>query len=400
MLLASLSLSSTMIFSQSFTALSGSSSSNPSSNLTTAQLATIKTKLDCVDGFKAFDPNRHKEVYKFGIHITTDEKEARSMYGKIFGEYLTATAGQRFEPPIKFETVPLYSWGIQAGAEAEELDFFFANSGLYSCIGLDTGAQPLVTTVSRLTVRGHTFDLDVNAGVIATREDRDDINSIEDLKGKIIGAGSISMVNAAQTQFYEMIKAGLSWAMDPQQVVFTHDQDQVVAGILSGEFDVGFIKTNQLEQYLDADGMPVDAKHFKILVPQTYVMDDGNLFPFLHSTDVYPESPVAALPHVSADISEEVQAALIALGEHMAVGEKYQECLTELEDLSTCENLPFPQAFVAGARCDTTKELALLALEAGGNAEVGGYRSSRSYFQLRTMQDAAGFLERNTRGHW
>jgi hypothetical protein len=87
-----------------------------------------------------------------------------------------------------------------------------------------------VTTVARLEVRGRTFDLDVFGGVIATQADNDEINSILDLKDKIIGAGSISMVNAAQTQFYQMVRAGMSYVMDPKQVVFTHNQIEVVDG--------------------------------------------------------------------------------------------------------------------------------------------------------------------------
>ena len=100
-----------------------------------------------------------------------------------------------------------------------------------------------MTTVSRLEVRGRVFDLDVYGGVIATRADNEAINTILDLKDKIIGAGSTSFVNAAQTQFYEMVKAGMSYVMDPKQVVFTHNQDEVVDGILSGEFDVGECST-------------------------------------------------------------------------------------------------------------------------------------------------------------
>lgn len=109
---------------------------------------------------------------------------------------------------------------MENGIANREIDFFVANPGLFTCIGIESGAQALATTTARLEVRGHTFDLDVYGGVIATREDRDDINTIQDLKDKIIGAGSISMVNAAQTQFYEMVRAGMSYVMDPKQVSF------------------------------------------------------------------------------------------------------------------------------------------------------------------------------------
>jgi hypothetical protein len=107
--------------------------------------------------------------------------------------------------------------------------------------------------------------------VIATRSDRDDINTIEDLVDKIIGAGSITMFNAAQTQFYMMVRAGLSWVMSPRQVVFTHNQAEVVEGILSGEFDVGFVPTGEIERFKDENGKNVDTNRFKILNPKIFV---------------------------------------------------------------------------------------------------------------------------------
>ena len=47
------------------------------------------------------------------------------------------------------------------------------------------------------------------------------INSVEDLKDKIIGAQSISDFAGAQVQFYVMAQNGLDYIMDPKQVVFT-----------------------------------------------------------------------------------------------------------------------------------------------------------------------------------
>jgi hypothetical protein len=79
----------------------------------------------------------------------------------------------------------------------------------------EVGAQPLVTIISRLEARGHTYELDVFGGVMATRADNDEINSIYDLKDKIIGAGDINQIMGGQLQFYEMEKAGMSYVMDP-----------------------------------------------------------------------------------------------------------------------------------------------------------------------------------------
>lgn len=199
-----------------------------SENMTNAEDdLDISSKITCTSGLRPFNPRQHKSTYKVAVDAIRGLDEARDAYNEIFQHYLTETAGRRFDPPIQFEMIPVNSWDLMNGAEAEEVDFFFANPGLFTCVGINAGAQPLVTATSRVKVRGHTFDLDVFGGVIATREDRDDIDTIYDLKGKIIGAQSIAVLNGGQTQFYEMVTAGMSYVMDPKQVVFTYNQNAV-----------------------------------------------------------------------------------------------------------------------------------------------------------------------------
>ena len=75
---------------------------------------------------------------------------------------------------------------------------------------------------------------------------------------------------------------------------------------------------------------------------------------------------MAALNHVPKDVAEEVQDALIALQSHA-------KAQTQAE-----KNLPWNPS-----RCDTSPELAQLALEAATNGNLAGFRSSRSYFEVR-----------------
>jgi hypothetical protein len=102
-----------------------------------------------------------------------------------------------------------------------EIDFMYSDTGLYSCIGVEWGGQPLATSISHLTARGRQFDLDVFGGVMFTRADNVNVNSVLDFKDKIIGAQSISDFAGAQVQFYVMYENGLDYIMDPKQVIFT-----------------------------------------------------------------------------------------------------------------------------------------------------------------------------------
>jgi hypothetical protein len=76
----------------------------------------------------------------------------------------------------------------------------------------------------------------------------------------------------------------MSYVMDPKQVVFAKDQSAVINGILSREFDVGFVRTDVIERVKDANGKSINPDLLKIIDPKIFILEDGNLFPFLHST--------------------------------------------------------------------------------------------------------------------
>lgn len=160
----------------------------------TLDVYSAMTDTDCLAGLHTFNPLSQKPVYRVGVHAIRGEEAAFAEYNKVFSDYLTATAGQRFDPPLQFEMVPVTFQGLFDAVEKEEIDFFYANPSIYSCVGTEVGAQPLVTITSKLEVRGHSYELDVFGGVIFTRAGNDEINTILDLKDKIIGAGSISMM--------------------------------------------------------------------------------------------------------------------------------------------------------------------------------------------------------------
>lgn len=345
-----------------------------------------------------FDPFIHKHNYTIAVHATRGLESAFNEVEKVFSQFLSATAGQRFDPPIQFNVVPYYFDGLFTAIENEEMDFLYANPGVYSCVGTQVGATALTTVIKRLDTRGRTFDLDVYGGVIAVRHDNDEVNTIVDLKDKIIGAGGIIDLMGGQMQIYEMGRAGLSYVNDPMQVIFTKDQIDVVRGVLSGRFDVGFIRTDQIELTKDEYGNPIDPDLFKIIEPKIYVMDDGELFPFLHSTNIYPEWPFAALPSVPQDVSLEVQHALMTFDKYSLAGQELKACL-EGNSTMDCESFSATD-LVADPPCDLTNEMAELAEAAFHDSHITGFRTARSYFELRSMQAEAGFLVQDEKNDW
>jgi len=127
-------------------------------------------------------------------------------------------------------------------------------------------------------------------------------------------------------------------------------------------------------------------------------------YPFMHSTDIYPEWPLAALEHVNPEVSEEVQNALLAIGKHAKLGKALNAC-EELHNETFCTDdtlMPFPDSFdpEESARCDTTRALAKFARECSQFGNFTAFRPTRSYAEPRTMLQAAGFMQQDERGKW
>jgi len=345
------------------------------------------------------DPYRHKSSYTVAVHAVRGFDITVQEVHTVFSDYLTATAGQKFDPPIQFEMLPLGYSELIPKIENDEIDFLYSNPGVYSCIGTQVGATALATVVKSAVVRGRHYDLDVYGGVMAVRYDNNAINSIRDLKGKIIAAGGIVDLMGGQMQVYEMENAGMSYVNDPKQVVFTNNQYDIVLGVIDGSFDVGFVRTNQIEVTTDTHGVLVDPDLFKILEPKTYIMESGELFPFLHSTHILPQWPFAAMPNVASDVQEAVQIALMDLGYYVLMGQ-LQECSTtslNQNQSDWCNELAL-KATALRTPCDATEDLVQLALEASQKSQISSFRTALSYFKLRTIQQEAGFLVQDEDG--
>jgi guanylate cyclase len=213
-----------------------------------------------------------------------------------------------------------------------------------------------------------------------------EINRLDDISGKIVAAAAISSFGGGQMQFREMQNAGLSYINDPKQVVFTGDQAAIVKGVINGDFDVGFVRTDQIERTIDDDGNPIDGSLLKVLEPKDNKIDDQP-FPFAASTRLYPEWNLGALDFVPSDVSAEVQAAMLALHEHSLVGKAIEKCLasnttSNTTGLNSCEDLT---ELAPEARCDTTKEVAEVANRAMTNGGYAGFRTTQSYSDIRAM---------------
>ena len=125
--------------------------------------------INCTHGLREFNEHKQKRVYTVGVHAPTGEQNAWNEFNLTFETYLTEVVGKRWDPPIEFKMVasewPLLNW-ID---EEKDVDFMYSDTGLYSCIGTEIGAQPMATTIANMESRGEEYELDIYGGKITTR---------------------------------------------------------------------------------------------------------------------------------------------------------------------------------------------------------------------------------------
>jgi ABC-type phosphate/phosphonate transport system substrate-binding protein len=183
-------------------------------------------ELNCVQGLRQYNPITQKKVYNVGVHATAGIETAKREFNLTFQEYLNEAVGKRWNPPIEFNMKITDDSMRDWLDNKDDVDFMYTDTGIYSCIGVEIGAKPIATTVARLDSRGRNYELDIFAGTMMTLADNDDISTIEDLKGKVIGAQAFSDFAGAQAQFYMMQKEGINPLIDAKQVIFTGKQER------------------------------------------------------------------------------------------------------------------------------------------------------------------------------
>lgn len=191
---------------------------------------------------------------------------------------------------------------MAAALERDELDLVFTNPVHYITLRTRNALSGAIATQVSLEEGRAVSQL---GGVVIRRKERTDIQRWQDLAGKVVAVTGTQYLGGYAAQAHELLKRGL--ALDA--IAFKrlgNPHDKVIAAVLAGEADAGFIRTGVLESLLREGDSSVSA--LEVVEPVTH---PG--FPFRTSTLLYPEWAVVALPHVDLDVSRRISAALLAL---------------------------------------------------------------------------------------
>jgi len=235
--------------------------------------------------------------YRIGVLAKNGPAKAVTMW-KATADYLSQKL-----PGRSFEVVPL-DWGeVLPAVQQDKVSFFLTNSSMYVTAEKDLGAKAVATMVNARQGKA----LNAFGGVIFTRANNNAVSSLADLKGKSFMAVDKTSFGGWQMAYKELLDAGVDPNSAFTRLDFGGKHENVVLAVLNGAADAGTVRTDTLER-MAAEGA-VDLAEVKVLNPKSH---EG--FPFLCSTALYPEWPLAKTKGTPEDVAQAVAKALMAMG--------------------------------------------------------------------------------------
>ncbi len=202
-------------------------------------------------------------------------------------------------PEYHFTLQAMYFPDMDKAVREKRVDFLLTNPGRYIVLQAEFGIEAVATLIRLQS--GH--PVNKFGSVIFTRADRSDINKFSDLPGKTLVAVSEQSFGGFLIPRWALLRGGVSIKQFDKVHYVGMPQDRVVHEVLGGTADVGFVRTGVLEGMIREN--KIQAGQIKVINPQS-----KEVFPEMLSTDLYPEWPMAVMPHVAESLGKQVARAL------------------------------------------------------------------------------------------
>ena len=209
-------------------------------------------------------------------------------------------------PGSRFELAPLQFEEIEPAVKNQSIDFLICNSAIY----VDLEVRYGITRTMTLHNLVGTQILSEFGGVIFCRADRTDLQTLRNARDQRLAATGQTSFGGWYMALREFRSAGIDPERDCARLFFLDCHPAVVRAVLSGQADIGTVRTDTLER-MAADG-EIRMDEIRV-IPADSVREDRSSFPYVHTTRLYPEWPFAKLSDTPDDISRDVTVALLSL---------------------------------------------------------------------------------------
>ena len=197
------------------------------------------------------------------------------------------------------------------------VDFTISNPALYINLEYIFGASRIAT----LKGQGGNAQSTQFGGVLFKKADRKDMPTIAELKGKRFAAVAPMSFGGWLVGWRHLKQHGIDPFKDFKELTFLGQQDKVVQAVQSGIADAGTVRTGTLE--LMASEGQINLKDFDIIDQQFDDLDSGygiidpklndQSFPYVHTTQLYPQWVLAKIQHVDVKLAERVMFAFMQI---------------------------------------------------------------------------------------
>jgi PAS domain S-box-containing protein len=220
-------------------------------------------------------------------------------------DYLNQTLpGHQFDlVPLNFEEVEP---AVRSAENSKSIDFLICNSAIYVDMEVRYGVTRTMTL--RNLVGSQTVS--EFGGVIFSRADRSDIQSLRDARGQRLAATGQTSFGGWYMALREFRSAGIDPERDCSRLIFLDNHTAVVSAVLSGDADIGTVRTDTIERMAASGDIRMDEIR---VIPADAAPELRSTFPYLHSTRLYPEWPFAKLFDTNEALSREVTVALLTM---------------------------------------------------------------------------------------
>jgi phosphate/phosphite/phosphonate ABC transporter binding protein len=235
----------------------------------------------------------YAQEYKIGVLANRGPLQAFKEW-KATADYLSTATGKSFSiVPLEYDQLPQWT-------DEKKIDFVLTNSAMYAELSKVYGVQAIATQVNQYKDQ----PLDKFGSLVLVRQDSP-VENLSGLKGKNFGCASHSAFGGWLMTVRLLQENGINPDSGFASVKELKTHDNVIYAVLNGAVDAGSVRTGTLEKMVQEG--KVNLSDFKVI---HRISDD---FPLLHSTQLYPEYPMAVCRHVPAEVRKQVSKALISI---------------------------------------------------------------------------------------
>lgn len=206
-------------------------------------------------------------------------------------------------PDHRFEVVELSGTKIAEAVDRNELDFVLTNSPQYVTLAAEYGIRRIATVMLPETLSPQ----QAIGAVIVVRAERQDVQSLRDLKGKRIAAVAPDAFGGYLAGARELLAAGVDLEAGEAELIFVGSpMRRAVDAVLDGRADAAIVRTCLIEQLASKGAWQIE--QFRVIAPRQI---PG--FSCQSSSPLYPDWPMAATPRVAPQLAKQVTLALLTM---------------------------------------------------------------------------------------